>query len=407
MKAMEDVLIDQLEVLKKLMQKKYVNRELKLSKTNLIQVVLGIRRSGKSFFIAHYLKGKNFGYIDFDDPRIKYEGIIDAFYKAYGDVEIVFLDEVQEIHHWERIAEFFRKRGHKVFITGSNSMLLKPELATRLTGRHISYQLYPFSFREFVKAKNIENRGAIGRAKLINLLRSYLIKGGFPEVVVENEIPELYARELISNILTKDIIGKNKIKYKATLSDVFFYIVENFASLVSISAIRKKYKIGSDHTVKNYLKLMQDAFVIHFIEQFSYKPHIRKSMPFKAYIADPSFIISIKDINTGKRMENIVGVDLLRRKSYWNNLWEIFYWRDYQQREVDFVIKERNRVKELIQVTYASGKDEIERRELRGLKKASELFKCKNMKVITWDYEDVSDGIEFIPLWKWLIKSNL
>ena len=105
----------------------------------------------------------------------------------------------------------------------------------------------------------------------------------------------------------------------------------------------------------------------------------------------------------GRTMENLVAIELMRRRSYWNRSWEIYYWKDHQQREVDFLVKDGENVKECIQVTYASGKDEVEKREIRALEKAAEELKCEKKTVITWDYEEEGD-IKFVPLWKWLLN---
>ena len=148
------------------------------------------------------------------------------------------------------------------------------------------------------------------------------------------------------------------------------------------------------------------------MSKFSNKRSEIERSPKKVYCIDPGFVSTLSfklSRNYGRNMENVVAVELLRRKSYWHRNWEVYYWKDYQQREVDFVIKEGLKVKQLIQVSYASGRDEIERREIRSLLKASEELNCKELLVITWDYEGEERvrerKITFVPLWKWLLTT--
>jgi predicted AAA+ superfamily ATPase len=146
---------------------------------------------------------------------------------------------------------------------------------------------------------------------------------------------------------------------------------------------------------------------------FRYSKKLKEQLiaPRKFYTIDNGIIniIGFKaSSEIGRLMENLVSIELFRRKSYWHNNWEIFYWKDHQQNEVDFVVKEGIEIKQLIQVTYANGRDEIEKREIKSLIKASNQFKCKNLLVITWDYEDKQEienkNILYLPLWKWLIN---
>ena len=174
--------------------------------------------------------------------------------------------------------------------------------------------------------------------------------------------------------------------------------------------MKRIFRIGSDHTAKNYLEYLRESYLFLFLDRFSFKPFEKESFPKKIYCIDTGFYEAVGykfSENTGKIMENAVAVELLRRKSYWQSDWEIYYFRDYQQREVDFVVKEGLDVKQLIQVTYASGRDEIEKREIRSLLKASDVLECKELFCITWDYESEEEvkgkKIKFVPLWKWLL----
>ena len=156
---------------------------------------------------------------------------------------------------------------------------------------------------------------------------------------------------------------------------------------------------------------LSSSYLTCVFERFSFKIKNQTIAPKKVYCVDTGIINSVAfkfSENLGKLMENLVAIELLRRKSYWHPDLEVYYWKDHQQREVDFVLKEGLKIKQLIQVTYSSGKDEIERREIKSLLKASEELRCKDMLLITWDYEGKEkikgEEIKFMPLWKWLLS---
>ena len=380
-----------------------------------VLAILGVRRCGKSTLSSQLLRNQEYGYINFDDERIidfdvkDFDKVMEVFYELYGRIEYVILDEPHNIRGWELFVNRLR-RTKKVIVTGSNSKMLSGELATHLTGRHIDFTLYPFSFREFLTYNDFELGEYITTAKIgliKNLLKDYFSQGGFPErYILGKEI----LVSIYFDILEKDIIRRIKIKKKAAFKEMTKYLVSNFSSEITFSKLKNILDIKDQHTIKNWIDGLEQAYLIKMVERFS--PKLKESIiaPKKVYCIDTG-IIGVASFrlseNTGKIMENTVAVELLRRKSYQQSDKEIFYWKDYQGKEVDFVIKEGTSVKELIQVTYASGRDEIEGREIKSLIKASNELKCKNLEIITWDYEDEMkiDGktIRCIPLWKWLL----
>jgi len=380
-----------------------------------ILAILGVRRCGKSTLSLQLLRNEEYGYINFDDERIMdfnvkdFDKVMEAFYELYGKIENIILDEPHNIRGWELFVNRLR-RTKKVIVTGSNSKMLSGELATRLTGRHIDFTLYPFSFREFLTYNDFEFGEYITTAKMgliKNLLRDYFSQGGFPEryILGKEMLVSIYF-----DILEKDIIRRIKLKKKAAFKEMVKYLVSNFSSEITFSKLKNILDIKDQHTIKNWIDGLEQAYLIKMIERFS--PKLKESViaPRKVYCIDTGIIevISFRlSENIGRIMENIVAIELLRRKSYWHPGMEIFYWKDHQGREVDFLIKEGTSVKELIQVTYASGRDEIESREIKSLIKASNELKCKDLLLITWDYEDEikmdSKTIRCIPLWKWLL----
>lgn len=395
----------------------------KILDSGLIKVVSGIRRCGKSVLIYKLLTGKNFAYMNFDDERlsgIDAAGILPAFYEIYGkDFRHIFLDEVQNLENWDLLVNRLHRTGFNVIVTGSNSKLLSSELATHLTGRHITMELSPFSFREYLKATGFSEdiRTTKGESILRHELKNYLDAGGFPEIVVEKENPAIYLRELYRKIVETDIIGRYNITYKKTFREIAMNAISNPAKGISYNRIKKQFGLGSDHTVKNYLFYLEEAYLIHLLSRYSYKPvEIEKSEK-KVYIIDTGIInhVSLRfSQDYGSLYENAVALELLRQKAL-NPLIEIYYWKNVAHEEVDFVVKDGLKIKELIQVCYNSDNPKTKEREVRALVNASKELKCDNLLVITYDKEgeekiswfDVERKIKFMPLEKWLFEVNI
>ncbi|MFQ6071841.1 MAG: ATP-binding protein [Methanosarcinales archaeon] len=209
----------------------------------------------------------------------------------------------------------------------------------------------------------------------------------------------------------KDLVDRYKIEKISAIKFIIKFLVRNFGRALSIRKVHS-FLSSTRHTLsKNktyeYFSYLEDVNFIFLIRKIGTGIREIESSTPKVYINDVGFatVYGVEDI--GNRIENIVAMDLLREKHSGNPLLELYYWKDYRQREVDFVLKEGLEVKQLVQVTYASSKDEIEKRELEALVKASRELKCKDLLVITWDYEDETKiektTIKFIPLWKWLL----
>jgi len=396
-------------------------------KVNKIITVFGVRRAGKSYILRQVAKilsekyGKeNVLYVNFEEANFGTKNIelLDKIYRAFLEIikpkikPFILLDEVQEIDEWEKwVRSMHEKDACRFVISGSSAKLMSEELATLLAGRDISIEIFPLSFREFLEFKNLEIMDLrdiiIRKRDILSYLREYMEYGGFPEVVeTENtEKKREILRRYVETILIKDVKKRYNIREVEYLDFLASYYLSNISSLISFNRLSKLLKIPVK-TVERYSKYLETSRMIFFIPKFSFSLKERKISPRKVYSIDTgiSNAYGFKFMeNYGKLMENIVAIDLLRTKK------EIYYFRDYQQREVDFVVKEGLNIKQLIQVTYASSRDEIEQREIKALLRAYELFKEHNPEliVITWDYEDVlkidNKEIKFIPLWKWLL----
>ncbi len=387
---------------------------------DIIKVVSGIRRGGKSFLSLQTLKEKKFGYINFDDEilaSVDFNTVLKHAFEVYGEFKILFLDEIQNLDKWELIVNRLKRQGYNLIISGSNANLLSSELSTHLTGRYIEIEIFPFSFAEFLRAREEKLSVEVeeDRGKILNLLNEYLQTGGFPEVVVKGFSHKEYISTLVNAIVMKDVIKRHKPKYPDVILNIAKFLSSNISAEISLTKIKNTLSVGSVHTVEKYINYLKEAYLIVLLERFSFKAKERMVLPKKTYVMDTgihtAFGFRLSE-NTGRLMENLVAVELLRRRSYFKPEMEVFYFKNAQGREVDFVVKEGLNVKELIQVTYANDFDEVEHREIRALLKAQELLKCKELKVITWDYEDErvirwfgrQGRIKFVPLWKWLLN---
>lgn len=418
---------DQLqEMNESLSRKKMVEREVPrdmltrfLTQPNIL-AILGIRRCGKSVLSLKLLEGRKYGYLNFDDERISrveakdLNTVLQAFYELYGtDLEYLILDEIQNIEGWELFANRLR-RTKKVILTGSNAKLLSGELATHLTGRYIDFALYPFSFREFLKLNGIEPDvySTKSVAETRNALSEYMKTGGFPEAYA-------FGREMITriyeDIIYKDIILRHKIRNRAAFSETARYLVSNFAREFTFNKLKNVASVKNVHTVKGWVDWLEYSYLLFVVNRFSFKLREQMMAPKKVYCTDTGIINSIAfgaSENVGRLMENLVAIDLYRRKSYFGSVGEeVYYWKDHQQREVDFVLKAGETVNGLLQVTYASSVGGIDEREVNSLLRASEELKCENLAIITWDYEgELSTAgkttIKCTPLWKWLLAAN-
>lgn len=418
--TIKKIIIEQKQEIKQILGKSFVEREKEAILRNslnddLIKVVTGVRRSGKSSLVHRVLRGEKYGYLNFDDERLQnisvkeLDYVLEEFYEIEEDLKILFFDEIQNIEGWELFVSRLRRQGYVVIVTGSNSKLLGRELATHLTGRHFSMELYPFSFREYLnfKKKLFKKEDLFLTKRRVNLyreLKQYLRKGGFPESLTVEQ-PQVYLRELYTKIILQDIVSKYNLRHSNTLKDIAQYLLGNFATRQTYHKLKNIFEIKSVHTIKNYLGYLEEAYLIFQVTGFSAKQKESLRGPKKVYSIDQGLIQAIEpgiSENIGRLIENLVFIELKRKEK------NIFYYNDYAGWEVDFVIKEGSKIIELIQVTHNLDTSELRKRELRSLLKSADKFKCDNLTVIIYDgekEEKMIDGkkIQIIPLADWLL----
>lgn len=388
-----------------------------------IYAILGLRRCGKSVYSQTILQKEKHAYLNFDDETLyglktkDLDTVLKAFYELYGtDLQYIILDEIQNIEGWELYANRLR-RTKKVIITGSNSKLLTGELATHLTGRHMDFTLYPFSYREYLEYSGTQPEelqknqySTTTAAKAEKTLEDYISRGGLPEA---HRFGAEMTKTVFSDIVTKDVIRRHHIKNPATIETLAKHLTSNHASEITYSRLKNILDIKKTSTIKNYVTYLQESQLIFTLQRFSYKLKQQTNAPKKVYCIDTGIInaVSFKATESpGRLIENIVAVELQRRKSYWHQKHEIYYWKDHQQKEVDFVIKEGTSIKELIQVCYDISDPDTKTREERALIKAGEDLRCDSLLVLTWDYDSTEEHkgkkIRYAPLWKWLLEEK-
>ena len=383
----------------------------------LAQIVIGVRRSGKSTLCHKALKSKNinYAYANFDDERLldlkneQLNDVLQALYTIYGDFKYLFLDEIQNVAGWHLFVNRLLRQGVHLIITGSNAKLLSSELSTHLTGRYVEIRLFPFSFAEMLRYKKIKRKAKT--TKELAFRRQayfvYLKQGGFPEMFQMGETQKRgYLRTLFQSIIFKDIVKRFNVKYIKALSDISNILLNNISREISYTKIAKTLGIKSVHTAQNYVSYLEQAYLFLSIPRFSYKS-IARAGNRKTYTIDPAFVSFLPEItgtNEGYLLENIVFLELCRRQAEHN--FDIYYYKNNY--EIDFVISQSGKIQELIQVSLMLENEKTRKREISALLKGANELHCNNLKIITQD-EDVTilasdKKIEIISIINWLCE---
>ena len=384
-------------------------------KSNMAQVVIGVRRCGKSTLCEMFLKQKDveFAYVNFDDDRLgdmnsnDLDRLLEALYMTYGEFEYLFLDEIQNIEGWPLFVNRLLRQKLHIFITGSNSKLLSNELSTHLTGRNNKVELYPFSFSEYCAMKKVDTTSLSTKAKALRkgALHEYLQQGGFPELFNESN-RRGYINGLLDAIIRNDIAKRFKVRNVEALRRISAYLADNYCQEFVAKTVGELFGV-SNHTAENYYSYLKEAFLLIGVNRFSCKSKDRVRNE-KVYVVDTAFVTERKDNfsleNIGWKLENIVCVELLRR--YRPAYCDVFYYKDASS-QVDFVIAKDGNVQELIQVSYDISTEKTRNREIRGLKNAAKKLNCNNLTLVTFEEHETieEDGctINVIPATEWLL----
>lgn len=387
-----------------------ISRELDFSKyikTKQITAISGVRRSGKSTLLkqlsAHF---PDFYYITFDDERLinftidDFSNLMLAFKKSHS-ANVIFMDEIQNVIGWERFARRLYEEGYKIFVTGSNAKLLSSELATHLTGRYFKIELYPFSFKEFLVFKNINiaDHSSTGQATLLKNFDEYLAGGGFPEAIKYQE--KEYLKRIYEDVLYKDLIARFKIRETKLFQQLAAYLFSNVGKEISYNGLKKILGYKSPMSVRKHVGFMTEAYLVFELMKYDYSLKKQFISDKKIFVIDNGLrnevAFSVSE-DKGRLLENLVFIELKRRGC------EIYYFKN--KKECDFLIKEKNKITEAIQVTAHLG-DGNQEREINGLLEAAEASHLKKGLILTINQEKTikQNGVivEVKPLWKWLI----
>ena len=383
-------------------------------KDNRVIILTGIRRCGKSTILRQIMKNKeNYCYVNFEDERFldfkaqDFEKLNEILIEIYNNPEIYFFDEIQNIEKFETFVRRLQDEGKKIVITGSNASLLSKEFGTRLTGRYKPFEIFPFSFSEYLKFKNIDFKKDWSykiqkRVEIKKAFNEYLELGGFPEYLKTND--KEYIKDVFENILYKDVIARYSIKKQKVIKELISILATNISSTFTYNSIKTALHLGNSITVKEYISYLANSYFFFELPKFDFS--LRKSLiaPKKIYLIDTAFnqIAGFNfSSNTGKNLENVVFIELKRRKK------EVYYFAE--KGECDFIVKDGAKISQAIQVCYNFNKENKER-EVNGLLEALKKFKLKEGYIITFDQKEELQqeglNIKIIPVWKWLLEKS-
>ncbi|MBU6389676.1 ATP-binding protein [Patescibacteria group bacterium] len=396
-----------------------VRREILPQINNFLQapyilVVTGLRRVGKSTLLAQiareYLKDEYY-FVNFEDERLlnfqvqDFDLLHETLISLFGEKTTFLFDEIQNVPQWERFVRRLHDQGFKFIVTGSNASLLSQELGTRLTGRSVRVELFPFSFREFLQFRKVTLPDmtvltTTEKGLFLKLAGDYLRWGGIPDAL---KYPGLdIHKTLYDDVLYRDIAARYQIDNVRSLKELAFYLVSNISSPVSFNKLKELLKLGSVNTVKNYVDYLENSWLFFIANKYAYSVKEQQIAAKKVYSIDTGLIQSVGfsfSKNIGKLMENAIFLDL-RRKGQ-----DIHYYKTERDFEVDFFLPKENA---FIQVAQNFDRAETRERELRALVEAAAEHQNAELTVITEsDRETIvnkNTTIKIVPLYEWLLR---
>jgi hypothetical protein len=367
-------------------------------------VISGVRRAGKSTLLRQFAqKIDDWHYANFDDERFinfnvdDFQTMMIAFHKRSMSTNII-IDEIQNVKGWERFVRRINDEGYKVFVSGSNAKMLSSELGTHLTGRYSKIELFPFSFKEFLKFKNFDIKTVTTpvKARILNFFDEYLYNGGFPEYLNYNDTE--FLKRTYDDILYRDIVSRYGIRNIKQFKQLSHFLFTNFTKDTNYNSLKKTLNFTNSTTVSNFIHYLQESYLLFEVFQFDYSLKKQQSNQKKIYVIDNGLRNSVAfrfSKESGNHLENLIFIELKRRG------YEIYFYRN--KNECDFVVLDKD--KTVIQVTYSLNSENRER-ELRGLAEAMEKLKTDKGLILTINQdENISfEGKKFsvVSAWRWL-----
>ncbi len=396
--------------------------------TDEVVVVKGIRRGGKSTLMINRIKHllstgvdvKNILFVNLEDPRfINHLDVtlleqIKSVYLEYLDPDskpYLFLDEIQNVPSWEKwVNKEYELKSSWIMLSGSNSSLLSSEIASALSGRYVSVDVYPLSFSEYIDFKGIKVTSKLelvnGKIELQRAFELYMKQGAFPKTL---EYDATQIRELLvsykDSILLKDIVARYKLKEFGTLEEIAAFLLSNTGIVQSITKIKNHFQISYD-MAKSYVEYLRKAYMLFEVPKFDYSLRKQNVNDKKYYSIDLglSNILRVPNLqHRGSNLETIVFLELLRRG------YKIYYYKTTQGWECDFVLEKEQKITALIQVTLSLKEKTTRQRELRPFAKTIEELGLSDVKcvVISEDNstEEIYDGVEIevVNVLEWLL----
>ncbi|MDR0692753.1 MAG: ATP-binding protein [Prevotellaceae bacterium] len=397
-------------------RKDYMNTLIGLKDKNLIKVLTGVRRSGKStvmqmfreYLLAEDVADSQILFLNFEDfeNRKWYNDFEGLYYYIINQLDLskkcyVFLDEVQQVKEFERLVDgLYVKPNIDIFITGSNAYLLSSELGTLLTGRYIAIHILPFSFKEFLLTQN-----NISRTDL--LFAKYIDTGGMPGIFdLPDNLVQNYIQEVVHNIIQKDVLVRNKWRNEDHFNKTTSFLFDSIGSIISSKKITNyltnNNKLAISHnTVANYIDALVESFMFYKVKRYDLRGKGILQTQEKYYTVDlglkKCFLGDRINLDLGHNLENIVYLELLRRGNQINI-------GKADDTEIDFVIRKPNGEREYIQVAWTTKDKSTFEREIRPF----ELIKDFNRRILlTTDVEPVTTfkGIQKINVIDWLLEN--
>lgn len=403
-RILETILSDQAEELALKRNLRFCKREeedlIDLSSPQA-QVVIGVRRSGKSTLCYNALTRNNvkFAYVNFDDERLisltadDLNDVLEVLYKINGEFNYLFIDEIQNIPEWYLFVNRLLRRQMHIVITGSNAKLLSGELATHLTGRHHAIQLYPFSFEEYCDALNVDVKAMTTMAIAARraAFDDYMRQGGFPELQFIKD-GKAYIAGLVDNILKRDIEQRFRVKHTSAFEEMAQHMLNIAPAVVPDSVLQEAFGFKSRHTAKNYMSYLKHAYLLVGLHKYSAKSRQRITGE-KFYPIDVALMNKRPDAfageNLGWRLETIIYLELLRR--YKSQGFDIYYFAD-RSGECDFVVCDGRKAILAVQVSYDISAEKTKKRELSGLALAAKMTGCEHLLLITDHIEEDAEA---------------
>ena len=387
---------------------------LKWIQDDRVLILTGVRRCGKSTLLKQLMKElKQWSYINFEDERLldfkaqDFEILNQVLIETYGTTNLYFFDEIQNIEKFETFVRRLQDDGKKVIITGSNAALLSKEFGTRLTGRYKSFEIYPFSFSEYLKFKAIDIKkedwyDVNKKVELLKWFEEYLVIGGLPEYIKNQD--KDYVRTVFENILYKDIITRYSIKREKIMKELVNILATNATSQITYNSLKNILNLSNAITVKEYISYLNNSYLFFELLKISYSIKKQLASPRKIYLVDSAFnqVCGLTFTpNKGRNLENAVFIELKRKGN------EIYYYAN--ENECDFIIKNGTKIIQAIQVSYTLDNSNKER-ELDGLLDAMDAFKLKEGIILTFEQTDEfkigEKKIRVLPVLKWMTDGN-